>query len=686
MKAQKDMLFGEDLNKYKYIPKLLATILEKKIRLKNDSKSSLQDMYQKMFMTENWTDEQEDQLHALKVEINSGNWQNIHDLQDILLSTQLLYDWLEDSVLYVINPEKLDIIFEQKSLGFLIKKHICDRPQYNRDSRHTLFENIKQDLRGIDSETIIFVAHFANEFKPSDQTLQADYKNMISRLCIPLLGFSFDSIYANPDKEEAQCLQYYVNNLCLLVEFFATIICYDLDSSQEDISEVEEAEEESIMASLQSPGISKNRKSYSSSSTSKVTGAAMFRGSNLLTDIKLGLFSSKRKKENSAHLHRFNSLIHHGNIGSISAGAGVGVGHHLTDHTTSHSKMPEEQNRKSNSNSNSEDDKNKFFFQVYQTLDTHYRKHISSTGLPVSNSVSNSNTSSVYGSTALSDSGYSHFVQQLNKFVTLKPQSQSQSQSQSQPDIQVIVEAHEGQIPEIESDKECTTNENKSNNFTPPSIQLMSKNSNNINICDNSPIDSHNLPILKRISNKHLSYKSAVSSVFHSQTGNNSVLNSAFIKSNSNATINHTVSGTATSAKDKKEIVERFLYSKHGSKKLCAVETPPVNLVAQQCRNLTEEVPASHLSDNSSMFNDSSNNSEHKQDMLQPGQIGDNSATVTINAGIKHKHKRKQQDTVDTTGHRRNKRMLTNSQDKKESDTEFVMKKLLLLKSIQTGH
>jgi hypothetical protein len=232
MKRQSDLLFGDEAKKYEFVPKLTSIVLDKLIDQLNHNKISKDQIYKGMFYPEIWTDDNESLLMFIKQDINSGKWESLqNDDIEIQVLAQLLYDWLEDCVFYVINPEKIFFIFEEKGFSFLIDQHLKNYREFTKNNRKSLSDNIKFCLRTIESETLCCIAHFMNKIKPDeaeeDTNKYEEYFQVSRRICASLLGFSTKKI--KKDKEEIEKMLNYSVRLNNLITLFGIVLEYDVE-------------------------------------------------------------------------------------------------------------------------------------------------------------------------------------------------------------------------------------------------------------------------------------------------------------------------------------------------------------------------------------------------------------------------------------------------------------------------
>jgi hypothetical protein len=214
MKYQNDLIFGEGCHKYEFIPRIISVVLEKLGDLLDNNIATIDEIYNAI-LEPKWDTYKENILINIKSRINNNDWDFLTDDSTILI--HLLFDWLQDNIYHVINPNKMYLIFEERGLGFLIEQHVREYHKFTAQNRKILMDNIKVSMRTIESETLSCVGVFINKIR----TPSEEYKKVFNKLCILLLG-----------KDATDKLVYCTSKLVILIEFFCIIIEYDLKEQQ----------------------------------------------------------------------------------------------------------------------------------------------------------------------------------------------------------------------------------------------------------------------------------------------------------------------------------------------------------------------------------------------------------------------------------------------------------------------
>jgi hypothetical protein len=160
--------------------------------LKISKKFSKFEIYNFLLYLEEWNDIQEKKLNLIKLNLNENNWELFDNTYEIELISQLIKDWLEDSIINLIHFEKIKRIFIEKELGFLIYMNIQNSQNYNLLEQKTLLNSIRENLNKTDIEILLCLAKFFNFLKPKKKEeldIQEDYYILLRYLSLMILGF-----------------------------------------------------------------------------------------------------------------------------------------------------------------------------------------------------------------------------------------------------------------------------------------------------------------------------------------------------------------------------------------------------------------------------------------------------------------------------------------------------------------
>ena len=152
-------------NNYKdYVPIFLLYIFDAIIQIKNEKK--LDDKTINNLLT-NKDINTEDKIiiDNLKKEINNNNWEQINQCKDLKILGYLLFNWLEKSIKYVVNPKEISSI--------------------NEMNNSLNFEKLKDSTKKI----IQCIGKFISFIKPNDEK-NDNNKEFMERFTPLLLGYS----------------------------------------------------------------------------------------------------------------------------------------------------------------------------------------------------------------------------------------------------------------------------------------------------------------------------------------------------------------------------------------------------------------------------------------------------------------------------------------------------------------
>jgi hypothetical protein len=233
IKHQLDLMSQSDAHRFFHIPRILLMILERVgtlISLKNYDKLFI---YQCLNGNHEWKEDYELILSKFKNSINKGVWDCINETDDILILIELLYDWLDDNITYVINTTNLDYIFKN-NFQYELRNMIENKQDYTIDTRKLIIDKFKNDLKMSEFECLSCVANFISNILPdeiTDSFVLNEFNLVFDKISIYLLGYSIEMVYDNQDILQAQICQKYVELLRDMLHFFSIVCKYDWSGS-----------------------------------------------------------------------------------------------------------------------------------------------------------------------------------------------------------------------------------------------------------------------------------------------------------------------------------------------------------------------------------------------------------------------------------------------------------------------
>ena len=187
----------------KYVPLFIQYIFNAILVLKNSINLELTTVYKALNGTSDIKENLNIYLNPIIESINAGNYENLNTINDIVILSELLYLWLENSIYYVIEDKNLDHFDFSKK----------DESDFN-----IIFEKNFNKLKIYEKETILFFINFIYLLKNNkDLDDPKNIKLMCEKFCIYLLGYDFNDIEKNPNKKKhieilLDIFYYYLNN------------------------------------------------------------------------------------------------------------------------------------------------------------------------------------------------------------------------------------------------------------------------------------------------------------------------------------------------------------------------------------------------------------------------------------------------------------------------------------------
>ena len=126
LKRQDDLLFGEEAEKFGYVPRIITKTLEKILEIK--FKYNLDNFFIMKFikgLDHSWNNDLEKILYLIKQNLNQNDWDIFYLNENLCIFVELLFDFCEDSTYYIIDPEKIDVLF-----GFALFSKFINQNNY----------------------------------------------------------------------------------------------------------------------------------------------------------------------------------------------------------------------------------------------------------------------------------------------------------------------------------------------------------------------------------------------------------------------------------------------------------------------------------------------------------------------------------------------------------------------------
>ena len=187
----------------KYVPLFIQYIFNAILVLKNSNELDLTTIYKTLNGTSDIIKNLNNYLNPIIESINAGNFNILNTIEDIVILSELLYLWLENSIDFVIEDKNLDIFDFSKK----------DESDFNK-----IFEDNFNKLKIYEKDTILFFINFIYLLKTNkDLDDSKNLKLMCEKFCIYLLGYDINNIDQDLNKKRhietlLDIFYYYLNN------------------------------------------------------------------------------------------------------------------------------------------------------------------------------------------------------------------------------------------------------------------------------------------------------------------------------------------------------------------------------------------------------------------------------------------------------------------------------------------
>ena len=219
-----------------YIPKILFDSCEKIAEHVIINKISLIVLYNILNGKNEITENEQNQINQIKTELKNYEWKTFENLKEINIISEILFMWLNNNVIYCISPKKIEkIIIEFINLYLTEKENIISEEnreenfekgmennikklfdKYVNNIRHEeeikiMIKTIKIHLTKVEYEIIKYLSLFLQIIYPPDKNneestnynnekdLVSEYKRLLYKLSLFLLGYNLDKFNSNPD-------------------------------------------------------------------------------------------------------------------------------------------------------------------------------------------------------------------------------------------------------------------------------------------------------------------------------------------------------------------------------------------------------------------------------------------------------------------------------------------------------
>ena len=227
-----------DIIDIRYIPKIILICLDKIIQLKNKDGLKHENLYKVLNGLNQITKEESKEISLIKKEINKNNWKLLLENENVSIMTELLFSWINESVIHCINPKKIERLWKKCSKLFNdnINPNSNQKDNFNEFMEGDFSKNKNRIIQFFklfqvifsktECEIIKYISIFLRFIYPiitkedngSDEAIR-EYKRFIFKFCFFLLGYNLDKVNALSDKKNLKEMND-VNKFILILELF----------------------------------------------------------------------------------------------------------------------------------------------------------------------------------------------------------------------------------------------------------------------------------------------------------------------------------------------------------------------------------------------------------------------------------------------------------------------------------
>ena len=216
-----------------YIPKIIVKCCDKIISLKNKFKIKNEELYNLLIEQNNITQNEYNEIVLIKKALNKNIWDLFDNSENLIVTIELLYIWLNSYVINCVSPKKIEKLYTTKiSDTYNFSNIFKSNYQLTTNELHDFIKIFKLILSKTEYEIIKFFSIFISLIYPGIKNAQNIYsedinkfKRLLYKLAFLILGFNLDKIKdLSYESKEFLCAK----NLIYIFEF---LIFY---SSNED--------------------------------------------------------------------------------------------------------------------------------------------------------------------------------------------------------------------------------------------------------------------------------------------------------------------------------------------------------------------------------------------------------------------------------------------------------------------
>ena len=306
IKRQEDILFGNELKKYGCVPKIIIKCLEK--ILINKEKFNIDNKYiYEIIIGEKmeWNKDLEELLFEIKNLINKNNWVLFENCENLTIIIELLYDWFEDSVEFVISPERTKKIITSD----IFEKYINEcytNEQKNQINKKKLFDYIHKIYLVFESVILYTMSSFFSLIYPKDEDEVQEFNKVIKRISFQLLGFIYGDCLVNLDNKDI--IEPLVNGLTEIMKIICNHLIENNNNDNSHSSSILLENDDFLPKKKFRPFSFVNNYNTSSNFFSKINNKPI-QNFNNYTKMNINIYDNKSNKEKDKNLLQIYEIL-----------------------------------------------------------------------------------------------------------------------------------------------------------------------------------------------------------------------------------------------------------------------------------------------------------------------------------------------------------------------------------------
>ena len=217
LKRQDDLLFGEEAEKFGYVPRIITKTLEKILEIK--FKYNLDNFFIMKFLKgleHSWNNELEKILYLIKQNLNQNDWDIFNLNENLSIFVELLYDFCEDSTYYIINPEKIDDLFNFPLFSKFINQN---NYLFTEQQKINIFSFVRKVLFAYEYSIIFQISSFCALFIDNNynENYNILFHEMVNRFSTESLGYNLSYIQEVKNQSKIDLIENRISSLSLII-------------------------------------------------------------------------------------------------------------------------------------------------------------------------------------------------------------------------------------------------------------------------------------------------------------------------------------------------------------------------------------------------------------------------------------------------------------------------------------